>query len=50
MKAYHPPEIVIHNIKCEDIMTGSQENSYFLSEGTDSLVFDWSEFGIDSFG
>ena len=50
MKTYHTPQIAMLNIKCEDIMATSQESSYFASEGTDSLVFDWGEFGLDTFG
>ena len=43
MKAYQTPEIVLQNIKTEDIMALSQEKQYFENEGTDNLVFNWNE-------
>ncbi len=47
MKTYNTPKAQVLNIKSEDIMTGSPQ-SYFQNEGTDTLTFNWSDFGMDN--
>ena len=49
MKAYQTPEIAIQRIAREDIMTNSGEfQSYFMTDGIDTLFFNWSELGINT--
>ena len=43
MKAYKTPEMELCSIQSEDIMTISNENSYFNDEGTDGLVLNWGQ-------